>query len=133
MQFLLHAHSGWRYIVIFACALALINLLIGLAASKPWTKKDKLVTLLFVLAVDIQLLMGVVLWIWQQAIGIGQRATWDHPITMILVFVMAHSAIKNAKRAETDKEKFKAAFFRLLIATLLMGFGIWRITTAVPQ
>ena len=95
--------------------------------------KDKLVTLLFVLAVDIQLLMGVVLWIWQQAIGIAQRATWDHPITMILVFVMVHSAIKNAKRAETDKEKFKAAFFRLLIATLLMGFGIWRITTAVPQ
>jgi hypothetical protein len=76
------------------------------------------------------LLMGLVLWIWQHLADVPQRAPWEHLITMFVVLVLAHWAVRRTKRAELDRDKFKQAFSRLLIASIVMGVGVWRITTA---
>ena len=130
MNSLLHAHSGWRYLVIAACAVALVNLLSGTLKPRAWRRADRVMTLAFVIAVDLQLLMGLVLWIWKQLADVPQRAPWEHLITMFVVLVLAHSAVRQTKRAELDSDKFKQAFSRLLIAAIVMGVGVWRITTA---
>ena len=130
MNSLLHAHSGWRYLVIAACAVALVNLLSGTLKPRAWRPADRVMTLAFVIAVDLQLLMGLVLWVWKHLAEVPQRAPLEHLITMFLVLVLAHSAARQTKRAELDSDKFKQAFCRLLIAAIVMGVGVWRITTA---
>ena len=130
MNFLLQAHSGWRYLVIAACAVALVNLLSGALKPRVWRRADRVMTLAFVIAVDLQMLMGLVLWIWKQLADVPQRASWEHLITMFVVLALAHSAVRQTKRAELDSDKFKQAFSRLLIASIVMGVGVWRITSA---
>ena len=39
-NFLFHAHSGWRHIVILVLVLALVKLLIGLVAKQRWSRLD---------------------------------------------------------------------------------------------
>ncbi len=130
MNFLMQAHSGWRYVVIAACAVALVNLLSGALKPREWRRADGVMTLAFVIVVDLQMLMGLVLWIWRQLADVPQRASWEHLITMFVVLALAHSAVKQTKRAELDRDKFKQAFGWLLIASIVIGVGIWRITTA---
>ncbi len=60
---LLYAHSGWRYVVIFVVLLTLAKFLIGWLGRAQWQGWDQRLGLAALIAVDIQVLLGLVLWI----------------------------------------------------------------------
>ena len=61
--FVLQAHSGWRYLVILVVVVAIAKLLYGLFTNGRWTRFDQTLGMLTPIVFDIQMLLGVVLWI----------------------------------------------------------------------
>lgn len=127
--FLFQAHSGWRYIVILVIVVALLKLLIGLVAKQRWTRLDQIFGAATPIVIDIQWLLGIILWIVEQRwTGGDPLRSWEHPTTMTLVLIVAHVGWSRAKRAPHDSAKFRAAFIGFLIAALLIGVGVARVT-----
>ena len=125
---LLYAHSGWRYVVIFVTLLALVKFAIGWLGRTPWTAWDQRLGQAVPIVFDIQLLLGLVLWIMTAAWQMAARQAWEHPVTMLLAVVAAHGAWLLAKRADSPARQFRAAFLGYLVAAAILGVGVWRIT-----
>jgi hypothetical protein len=124
-----YAHSGWRYIVLLMLVLVIIKALIGLFSRGRWGGLDEWLNRLTPISIDIQFLLGLILWIIQQRwTGGDPTASWEHPVTMIIASVVAHGAQRRVKSASTDAAKFQAATIGYIIAGLIVALGVARIT-----
>lgn len=130
LSILFEAHSGWRYIVIAVAVVVFLRYLIGLIASNQWTTLDQRLGLAYPIVVDIQVLMGLVLWLmapgaWFQR---GTATVGEHLVTMLLVLGVAHMGWARIKRAEVDAVKFRTGVIFYAISGLLLALGVARIT-----
>ena len=129
---LFHTHSGWRYIVILVMILAIAKLLIGWFGSQSWSKLDQGLGAAMPIVIDIQWLLGIVLWIMGPPIAWfnnrGSVTFWEHAATMTLALIAAHIGWARAKRATDDTRKFQSASIGFLIAGLFVAVGVARIT-----
>lgn len=131
-RMLFYTHSGLRYIVILVVVLTLIKLLTGLVGNGRWGKLDQVLGAATPIVFDIQLLLGIILWIVQQRWnGALPLASWEHPVTMILAIAVAHVTWSRTKKSSEDMAKFRTAFVGFLVAGLLMGLGVARITQMI--
>ncbi|MEZ4730281.1 MAG: hypothetical protein R3E79_24395 [Caldilineaceae bacterium] len=129
MLILREAHSGWRYVVLLVVGLALLKLLIGWLGGQRWSRLDQILGAATPIVIDIQWLLGIILWIMQQRwLGGSALVSWEHPTTMTLALIAAHIGWSRTKRATVDKTKFSTAFLGFLIAGLLVAVGVARIT-----
>lgn len=126
---LIQAHSGWRYIVIALLVVALVKYIIGIIAKQEWSGFDNFLGRFTPIVIDIQWLLGIILWIIQQRWSGGDPSvSWEHPFTMTLAVVAAHIGWSRARKATTSAAKFRAAFVGFLLAGLLVALGVARIT-----
>ena len=124
-----YAHSGWRYLVILVLVVTLAKVLIGLFGKNRWGSFDNLLNRITPIVIDIQFLLGLVLWVLQQRwTGGAMLASWEHPFTMIIALVLGHVTSSRVKKAPTDAAKFQAATVGYLITTLVVALGVARIT-----
>jgi hypothetical protein len=124
-----YAHSGWRYIVIVLLVITIVKMLIGLSSRGRWGNLDEWLNRLTPISIDIQFLLGLVLWIMQQRwIGADPLASWEHPVTMLIASILAHVTQARTRRAPTDASKYQTAFIGYLIAGLIVALGVARIT-----
>ena len=130
MEFgMLMAHSGWRYIVFLLLALVLIKSLLGMVTKGRWGSLDESLNRFTPIGIDIQFLLGLILWIIQQRwMGGSALSSWEHPFTMLIATVLAHVTSSRVKKAPTDAAKYQAAFVGYLIAGLVIALGVARIT-----
>lgn len=129
MLILREAHSGWRYLVLLVLVLAILKLLVGYLGRQRWGRFDQVLGAATPIMIDIQWLMGIILWIMQQRwTGGSALVSWEHPTTMTLALVAAHVGWSRAKRSTNDAAKFRAAFGGFLITGLLVALGVARIT-----
>lgn len=128
-KILFEAHSGWRYLIILVLVLALLKFLIGLLGTQRWAKVDQVLGAMTPIMIDIQWLLGIILWIVEQRwFGNDPLASWEHPVTMTLALIAGHSTWTRVKRAAGDAAKFRIAFLGFLITALLIALGVARIT-----
>lgn len=121
-----YAHSGWRYLVLLMLVLTLAKVLIGMFGKSSWGSLDELLNRFTPIVLDIQFLLGLVLWVLRQRWTDG--ASWEHPVTMIIAVALAHVTSSRVKKAPTDAAKFQAASVGYLITTLVVALGVARIT-----
>ena len=127
-----YAHSGWRYIVLLLLALVLIKAILGVVSKGRWGRLDDALTRFTPIGIDIQFLLGLVLWILQQRwTGATMLESWEHPVTMLIGSALAHITSTRVKKAPTDAAKFQAAFVGYLVAAIVIGLGIARITDVI--
>jgi hypothetical protein len=126
---LFEAHSGWRYIVILVAIAAFVKLLVGLLTNSKWGALDQRLAASFPMVMDIQLLLGLILWIVRQqwTIALPTR-TWEHPVTMILAIVVAHVGWSRVKKSNESANKFRTGVIYDAISGLLLAIGVMRIT-----
>src|SRR5687768_3236109 len=104
------AHSGWRWIVLLMLALVILKALLGLVTRGRWSGLDEWLNRLTPISIDIQFLLGLVLWILQQRwTGADAVASWEHPVTMLIATALAHATSTRVKKAPTDAAKFQTA------------------------
>jgi hypothetical protein len=128
---LLQAHSGWRYIVIIVAVALFAKLLWGLFSGARWGQLDHQLSLAFLITMDIQFLLGVVLWVMQQRWnGADPLASWEHPVTMLLAVAATHITWSRLKTTD-DESKPRVALIGFAIAGVLLTLGILRITRSM--
>ncbi len=128
-QFVLYAHSGWRYVVILATVVAVVMYVIGLVRNRPWGAWDQRIGMALPIVYDVQLLLGLVLWIMATAWLSAPRSAWEHPLTMLVSVGLVHVTWMRVKGAGADRTKFQTALIGILVAGAVMGLGVWRITS----
>ena len=90
-----YAHSGLRYLVLLAGVAALVYLAAGLARGKPFDKAAGALTGAYVGLMDLQVLLGVILWLMIP----GYPALMGHIVMMLAAVTAGHMANIVNKRA----------------------------------
>lgn len=128
---LFEAHSGWRYIVLALLTVVIIKYLIGWLTGGRWSGLDRGLGTATPIVIDIQVLLGLVLWIMAPAAwfhGRGTVTVWEHLVTMILALGVAHAGWSRVKKSSTDVDRFRNGAIGFLVAGLLVAVGVARIT-----
>ena len=130
-------HSWLRWIVVIAGILAVARAAVGMSGGKPWTKSDDRGTLLFTIALDIQLLAGLALYGWLSPItrlafsdmSAAMRNPalrfWvmEHFVGMILALALAHvgRVVIKKKTDAGDKHRLAAMFMGVAMLVILLS------------
>ena len=121
-----YTHSGWRYIVILVLVVAIAMMLFGWLGKRKWGDWDQRIGMITPIVIDIQWLLGLILWTtWPARM---QSNVLEHMATMTLALITAHIGWSRAKKATTDEGKFRIAAIAFIGAGLLVGLGVARIT-----
>ena len=142
--FILAFHNIIRWVVLIAGVLAVGKALFGWFGKKEWGKQDRLLGIIFTSSVDIQLLLGILLyfvysnWALKAILDKGMSFVMgesqyrffaiEHAFFMVLALVFAHLGSALPKRVEdaVSKHKRAAIWFSLAVLVILAGIPWWR-------
>lgn len=130
-------HNLLRWLVLIAGVLAAIKAIIGWMQSQPWRSSDRQLALLFTISLDIQVLLGLVLYFVLSPITTNNFSNFgeamgnadirfflvEHIVVMLLAVALAHIGSSRARKAEPDRNKHRnaAIFFTLALIAILAG------------
>ncbi len=125
MDFLLVLHNIMRWVVVVLAIYALVRMYKGLFGKGEFLESDRKSLSWFAISMDIQLLLGLVLYIggqwWQNSI---RFFAMEHIGIMIVAVVLAHLAVILSKRAQESAGKFKRGAIYATLAVLAVLVGI---------
>lgn len=134
MQALLDIHSYVRWLILAFGIIAVFRAIAGVAGKKPYGPGDAKAGLFFMIFLDIQLLIGLVLMftssLTQTAFGdmgaaMGNKAlrffTVEHTLLALIAIALVHIGRSKIKKADADakKQKFALIFFGIAFLFLL--------------
>jgi len=136
--FVLGTHNVVRWAVVITGLLAVIRALYGWIGKKSWTQQDRLIGVIFTSSVDIQLLLGLLLYFVFSPITKGALRDFgaamsikdmrffaiEHVFYMLLALIFAHLGSALPKKVDEDGAKFKRAALWFSLALLLILAGI---------
>lgn len=138
---LLHLHNLTRWLVLIAAVFAIAVALRGLLGARPWDKLARVSSSVYVGVLDLQMLIGLVLYVISPLIraGWGDLAaamaiqqvrffTVEHALIMIVAVALAHVGSGLARKASTDRARYgrTSLFFSLSLLAILAGIPWWR-------
>jgi hypothetical protein len=138
---LLLIHSYWRWIVLLTAVLALIVSISGLRGRRPFAPWGRKAGLIYVTALDMQLLLGLALYavspVVQTAWGNIAAAMKDHNqrffaiehlLVMVIAIALAHVGSVRAKKAADDAIKYRRmlVWYGASLVLILGGMPWWR-------
>jgi NADH:ubiquinone oxidoreductase subunit 2 (subunit N) len=128
-HFIQKFHSGWAYLALLLLFIASLNSLRGYLTKKDFTAKDRKIALFALIAMHIQLLVGLILYFvspyGKESFGLMQDAalrltSLEHPLVNIIAIVLITVGWSKHKKATTSETKFKALYMPYIIALLLV-------------
>ncbi|MBS1645189.1 MAG: hypothetical protein JST36_09150 [Bacteroidetes bacterium] len=134
MTALEHLHGTLRWIVLAMGIWTIIRSMGGLNGGREFTSKDKRPALFLLISVDLQLLLGIALYIsrgYHRAFSGGAMGdvmkdsvarfwTIEHVIGMLVAIVLIHVGYAGIKGNRPAKKKFNRLFWCTLIALILI-------------
>lgn len=138
--FLVHAHSGLRYLILLVAAVVIIKSLIGWLSKSSYAKIDKILAPSYVGLMHLQLLIGLILYFglsplvtYQMSDKFSRYWSVEHIAIMILAVVAAQvgRSISKKKSEDTTKFKLQTILFGSSLIIVLLGLatmpgrGIW--------
>ncbi len=117
MDLLVTIHSLWRWAVLIAAVVALVAATAGWLGALPPLLAARRAGSLYALALSVQFLIGVVVWVgkgWYAAPGYFR---FEHPTIMLLALAVAHGGMAWARRAGRSAPELAAR--NVAIATLV--------------
>ena len=135
-------HNILRWVVLILAVVALFRAYLGWFGKREYTETDRKVGVYFSVSLDIQLLLGLLLYIFLSPItrtafqdfssamtipDIRYFAV-EHILMMILAVIIVHVGTIFSKRAISDISKFRRAAIWYTVATLVVILAIpwWR-------
>lgn len=123
MNFLFHAHSGLRYLVLITAVAAGVYFVFALITNRTSERPARLLTAAFVGFLDLQILLGVLL----MASGIYYPALTGHLVMMLLAAAAAHGASVMARRTPGARRALQVRLVGVVLAFALIAGGIMSI------
>lgn len=133
-HFIQKFHSGWAYLALLILVIAVVNSLIGLFSKKDFTSKDRKIALFALIAIHIQLLVGIILY-FVSPLGLdsfGQMqdkalrlTSLEHPLINIIAIVLITIGWSKHKKLVSSESKFKTF-------SIFYGIGLLLILSRIP-
>jgi hypothetical protein len=138
-ELVIFVHSWLRWLVLLAGLAAIARAVSGVSTRRPWTPLDDRGGLWFVSTLDLQMLVGLVLYGLLMISPAGEEARKDmaaamrdgatrfflveHPFGMIAAIVLAHIARVRIRKAPDSESRHKRAliFFGLALLVILLS------------
>ncbi|MXX24468.1 MAG: hypothetical protein F4Z82_03330 [Caldilineaceae bacterium SB0668_bin_21] len=128
-NFFTEAHDGWHYLASLALVVAVAAFLVNWLRGQEWSQLEQRIGTYAIIVVDIQLLLGLILWGIGASLGIiGANAarTIEHPFTMLLAIIILHAGWIWTKRSD-ETVRLRNGALTFLVAGLLVLAGLTRI------
>ena len=128
--FLLHAHSGLRWLILVAVVIAVLKSLVGLFGGTEYSKFDKIVAVAFVGMMHLQLLIGLILYfIYSPHITYNMSDPvsrfWSVEHLALMLFAVAAAQVGRSISKKTNdaqvKFRFQSIFFGMSLVLMLLG------------
>lgn len=132
MQTLLVLHSIIRWLVLIFAFWTIFSAISGMMSKRNYVNSDDKSNFFFMLSMDIQLLIGMILYFsgqWFDRLkNLGDNMkdpnsrffTLEHFLLMLIAWVLVHAGRISVKKAATPKAKFKKQLIYFGIALLLI-------------
>lgn len=131
---ILPLHSLLRWVVVIAAVLAVVRGFLGWSGRRPWSGLDDRLGLIFTISLDVQVLLGLLLYfvlspITRAAMNdmgaamsnkIMRFFLIEHLLLMIIALSIAHIGRSRIRKAATDQRKFRQMVIWFGIALLLV-------------
>jgi NADH:ubiquinone oxidoreductase subunit 6 (subunit J) len=135
-------HGWWRWIVLAGAIAVLVRAVIGMQKG-TWSKADNRASLIFVSAVDVQFLLGVILYFGFSPFWTATRQSFhaamhdavtrffsiEHGVAALIAVVVVHVGRVRARRASDARKKHRQLLTTTLIFLVLVAWVIpwpWR-------
>lgn len=135
-------HNITRWIVLIVGIVAVVRAFMGWFGKKPWGDLDNKLGLYFTISMDVQLLLGLLLYVVLSPITTAAFSDFgaamadptvrfwlvEHIFMMIVAVILAHVGRTLSKKAATDVSKHQRAaiFFTLAIVAVLAAIPWFR-------
>jgi len=128
MSFLIHTHSGLRWVALILLIVAISNA-VGKLKSGSYVKKDKMINLFAMIVLHIQLVIGLILYF------ISNRVTFEsgwmkvpatrffgmeHLAGMLIAIILVTIGRRKAENATLENKKHKAIVVWYTIGLILI-------------
>lgn len=127
MELVVTLHDIFRWVVLLVGLGAIVLSVMSATGARPWDGLSDRLSFFFTLAMDIQFLIGAVLWIGQQRWdGANKFLSFIHPLVMIVAVVLAHVGRSRSDSAAEPRAKGQQAaiFFILSFVVILVAIPI---------
>jgi hypothetical protein len=131
MSFVFQLHAIWRWVLLVAAIVVVIKALIGWLGKRPFTKLDDQLGMAFTMIVDIQVTLGLILWLFgptglrNLSLAMGNSAlrfiALEHPILMLIALAFAHIGRARSKKAADDTTKHRTSFIFYLLSMVFIA------------
>ncbi|MBT3385850.1 MAG: hypothetical protein HN778_07445 [Prolixibacteraceae bacterium] len=136
---LLHTHNMFRWLVLIVLASAIIFALAGWFGKREWKKRDNLIGLLLTIFMDIQFLVGIILYAFVSPITKAAFADFgaamgnadlrfyavEHILMMVIALVLVHIGRAKSKKGTVPWKKHRTA-------AIFYSIGLLLILAAIP-
>lgn len=140
--FILAVHNILRWVIIVLAIYALVRAYRGWLGRRDWTPTDRKAGMFYSISLDVQLLLGLILYfllspITRQALASFGAAMGndtlrffglEHFVYMLVAVILAHVGTATSRRAEevTAKHRRAAIWFTLSALAILLGIPWFR-------
>lgn len=129
-------HNLMRWVVLLATIAAIVMAYSGWFGKRDWLPSGKRWSTIAVIALDIQLLIGLILYLFLSPMGLSAFQQFgmsgvmgsseirffavEHIMMMVIAVLIAHVGTILAKRAANDRARFRAIAISFTIALLVI-------------
>ena len=122
------AHSIWRYVLLIIGGLTIGRLLKGWLRRDGWHQVEERLSWLLVIAVDVALALGLLLWLLQgRWDGADPLRSWLHPGLMILAALVAHYGWQRLQAAPVGPLRYGRGLLYFVLAGVIILFGLMQL------
>lgn len=133
---LLHTHNVFRWLILIVFIIALTFSIAGWLSKNEWTKRDKVSGLLLTIFMDIQFVIGLILYAFVSPFTKAAFADFgaamqnadlrfyavEHILIMLVALIFVHIGKSKTKKAEAwKKHRVAAIWFGLSFILVLAG------------
>jgi hypothetical protein len=130
---LVDIHSIFRWVVLSTAVLAIAIAFMSATGARRWGVLGDRSSLFFTIAMDIQFLTGILVWVLERRWEGDAVLGWFHPLAMLVAVALAHVGRARADRdrnaTSIDKGRQAALFFTasLLVVLIAIPLASWPI------
>ncbi len=141
-ELLLTLHNLWRWVVLFLAILAVVAAWRGWFGKRAWADRDRKIGSFTAMAMDIQFLLGLLLYIFgeygikgfskgMQFVSANRDYRFfglEHVFYMLLAVILAHLGSMLPRKVQDASAKFMRAAipFSLMLLLIIIGIPWWR-------
>ena len=118
---MLEIHGLFRWVVVIVGVITVVKLALGVIQKSPFTSLDRRLTLAFSIAMDIQILLGLITLVSMLTTGFP-RAALEHAFVMILALVAVHLPAR--WRTAADDVRFRNTLISFVVSLVLVFIGV---------